>query len=84
MENIGIAEQRVADAHRAESAADLDRIKILKELESIDLSHLRELVEMNTILRKQFESDNEGLKVQKQQAQQAMQQTGEPNAMPQV
>lgn len=53
LENIGISEERIADAHKADAAAELDRIKVLKELQSIDLGHLRELVEISRMLKEQ-------------------------------
>lgn len=44
MENYSMAVDRVHEANRADSAALLDKVKALKELESLDLSHLEKLV----------------------------------------
>lgn len=56
LENIGIAQERVAEAHKADAQAELDRVKTLKELESIDLAHLKELVMVARMLREDKEA----------------------------
>ncbi len=53
MENFGIADQREAEARKADESAKLDRIKAYKELDSIDISHLRELIQMAHMIENQ-------------------------------
>jgi hypothetical protein len=58
MENFGIADQRQAEARKADESANLDRIKAYKELDSIDLSHLRELIQMAHMIENQAAQKN--------------------------
>jgi hypothetical protein len=57
-ENRALAVERLAQSDRDREAGMLDRVKALKELESMDLSQLRELVELSERL-KEHESVSE-------------------------
>lgn len=62
-ENKALAEERRAQAHKDEESALLEKVKALKELESLDFSHIRELIEMAHLLENQS--------IAKQQAKEA-------------
>lgn len=53
MENYSMAVEREHKANAEDSAATLDRVKALKELESIDLAHLSQLVGLLASLKAQ-------------------------------
>jgi hypothetical protein len=50
-ENRALAVEKIHEANRADQAATLDMVKALKELESIDITHLKELVAIATALK---------------------------------
>ena len=50
-ENRALAIRQLHEANRDDSAATLDMIKAIKELESIDIGHLKELVAMAQMLK---------------------------------
>lgn len=50
-ENRALADERRAKAFNEEEEALLNKVKILKELESMDLSHIKELVTMFNMLK---------------------------------
>lgn len=50
-ENIAAAEERKHKAIAEDHASMLDLVKTLKELETIDLSHLKELVQMSQMIK---------------------------------
>jgi hypothetical protein len=52
-ENKALAVERVAEAARNESAATLDMIKAIKEIEGIDFSHIEQLLQMLSIVKQQ-------------------------------
>jgi len=52
-ENKALAEERRAQAHKDDESALLEKVKALKELESLDFSHIRELIEMAHLLENQ-------------------------------
>ncbi len=52
-ENKALAEERRAQAHKDEESALLEKVKALKELESLDFSHIKELIEMAHMLENQ-------------------------------
>ena len=80
LENVGIAQERQADARKADAQADLDHIKALKEIQSIDIGHLRELVEIAKMLRE----DKEAAELAKaQKMQQDLQQLQPQQPLPQ-
>lgn len=50
-ENQALAVERIHQANADDERANLDKVKALKELESIDLRHLRELLAMHKALK---------------------------------
>ena len=52
-QNRSIAIQKQHEANRQDMAATLDMVKAIKELESIDITHLKELVAIATALKAQ-------------------------------
>ncbi len=52
-ENRALALQKIHEANRADEAANLDKIRALKELQSIDLSYLEKLVSIVNALKQQ-------------------------------
>lgn len=50
-ENKAMAIERVAEANKQDELALLNKLKIIKELESIDLSHLSQLISMSNSLK---------------------------------
>ena len=67
-ENFAMAEERRSEAVANENKAMLDMVRTLKELESIDISHLKELMAMQQLVKSQ-EAENrlENATVGKQQ-----------------
>jgi len=59
MENYSMAVEREHKANAEDSAATLDRVKALKELESMDLSHLEQLVGLLAGLKAQEANQSE-------------------------
>lgn len=57
-ENQALAVERRAQAHRDDDEAFLAKIKALKELESIDLSHLQTMVALAQSLQQQDNAEN--------------------------
>jgi hypothetical protein len=51
-ENRALAVEKMHEANRADSAATLDMIRAIKELQTIDMTHLKELVSMASALKK--------------------------------
>lgn len=56
-ENKAMAVERIAEANKQDELALLNKIKILKELESIDLSHLEQLINMSNSLKQEETPD---------------------------
>jgi len=52
-ENQALATERESAAHRDEEAALLNLVKAIKEMESVDLSHLERLLAMSQMLKQQ-------------------------------
>jgi hypothetical protein len=52
-ENEALATERIAQAERDHEAALLDKVKALKELEGLDLSHIRHAIELAGMLQQQ-------------------------------
>jgi hypothetical protein len=52
-ENKALSFERMAKAHSEEEAALLNKVKVLKELETLDLSHIMQLIEMANALKPQ-------------------------------
>lgn len=52
-ENHALAAERRAESHRNEQAALLDFVKAVKELQSIDLGHIREMVQISNMMKSQ-------------------------------
>ena len=52
-ENQALAEERRAQARKDDESALLEKVKALKELDSIDFSHIKELIEMAHMLEAQ-------------------------------
>lgn len=50
-ENQALAEERKAQAQRDEDTALLEKIKAFKELESLDISHIKELIQMANYIK---------------------------------
>ncbi len=50
-ENRALAEERRAEAHRQEDEGLLAKIKALKELETLDISHIRDLMDISMLLQ---------------------------------
>ena len=50
-ENKALADERRAKAHSDEEEALLNKVKVLKELETLDLSHIMQLIEMANALK---------------------------------
>lgn len=62
MENYSMAVERMHRANQDDSSALLNNLKALKELESMDLSHLQQLMGMVSLLKKQeVDQSEEGL-----------------------
>ena len=59
MENYSMAVEREHKANAEDSAATLDRVKALKELESMDLAHLEQLVSLLAGLKVQEAAQSE-------------------------
>jgi hypothetical protein len=55
-ENAALAEERRAAATKDEDLALLNMVKALKELESMDLSHIHKLVELANVLKRNEQS----------------------------
>ncbi len=55
-ENKALAEERRAQAHKDEESALLEKVKALKELESLDFSHIMQLIQMAKALEPQKET----------------------------
>jgi len=58
-ENQALAVERRAQAHKDDDTALLEKIKAIKELESIDLNHLSELLRMSQLLQQQDKQEQE-------------------------
>lgn len=56
-ENLTFAIERTAEAEKDREAALLDKVKALKELEALDHSHLRNLIEMAQLLKNQSKEE---------------------------
>lgn len=54
-ENQQLAQERKAQAHKDDTESMLNQVKILKEIESIDFSHLEKIIQLQRMLR---ESNN--------------------------
>lgn len=52
-ENKALAFERIAQAHKDEEDAVLNKIKAIKELESIDIGHLERLINVSQLLQEQ-------------------------------
>lgn len=52
-ENQALAEERRAKAHHDEDTALLDKVKALKELQSLDIGHIKELIAMAKLVENQ-------------------------------
>jgi len=52
-ENKALAFERIAQAHKDEEDAILNKIKTIKELESIDITHLERLLQISQLLQAQ-------------------------------
>jgi len=52
-ENFALAEERRAEAVRDETEATLNTVRALKELEGIDIAHIKELVAIHTLIKQQ-------------------------------
>jgi hypothetical protein len=50
-ENHALAQKQVAEANKEDELALLNKVKILKELESIDLSHLQVLINLSNSMK---------------------------------
>lgn len=50
-ENHALAEKQLAEANKEDELALLNKVKILKELETIDLGHLEKLIQLSTTLK---------------------------------
>jgi hypothetical protein len=59
MENESMAVERMHRANQDDSAALLNNVKVLKELESMDLSHLQQLISMASLLKQQEVAQSE-------------------------
>ncbi len=57
-ENKALAEERRAQAHKDDESALLEKVKALKELESLDFSHIMQLIEMANALKPKEETKN--------------------------
>jgi hypothetical protein len=55
-ENHALAQKQVAEANKEDELALLNKVKILKELEAIDLSHLQQLIGLSNQLKSQEQS----------------------------
>ncbi len=81
MENYSMAVEREHKANAEDSAATLDRVKALKELESIDLAHLSQLVTLLASLKAQESATAEKGVVSVGQSQQPLQQDTQQQAI---
>jgi hypothetical protein len=50
-ENQALAEERKAQAHKDDESALLEKVKALKELEMLDITHLEKLIQMANMLK---------------------------------
>lgn len=77
-QNRSIAIQKQHEANRQDMAATLDMVKAIKELESIDITHLKELVAIATALKaqEQVTAATEEQKVEPQNTQEAQNGSG--------
>ena len=50
-ENRALAVQKIHEANRADQSATLDQVKAMKELETMDIEHLRHFVEILAVLK---------------------------------
>lgn len=57
-ENQALAVERKAAALKDEEAAKLDRAKLYKELDSLDISHLKELIAMGNMIGSDIQSES--------------------------
>lgn len=57
-ENQALAEERRAQAHKDDESALLEKVKALKELDSLDLSHIHQLIQMAQALKPKEEPKN--------------------------
>lgn len=63
-ENQALAEERRAQAHKDEESALLEKVKALKELESLDITHIKELIAMARMVESQSLSSREPIRNQ--------------------
>jgi hypothetical protein len=66
-ENQALAVERRAQAHKDDDQAFLNKIKALKEIEGIDLAHLKEMIMLGNLLKDQDRVENEREDVQASQ-----------------
>ena len=52
-ENRAMAIQKLHEANKQDEQATLEKVKLLKELESIDIDHLHKLIQVSTLLKNQ-------------------------------
>jgi hypothetical protein len=79
-ENKSMAVDRMHQANRADDAALLDKVKTLKLLEEMDLSHLERLLNMaNTLKQSETAQSESGVNVVTSQPQQSMQDMQQPS-----
>ena len=57
-ENLSFYVERLAEAEKDRGSALLDRVKALKELEAIDLTHLQQLLQMAALLKQQSRQED--------------------------
>jgi len=67
-ENRALAIQKLHEANSDDQRATLDKIKALKELESMDLAHIRELLAMAASLKQQENIDSSQVDIASQES----------------
>jgi len=76
-ENRALAVEKQHEANRADSAAMLDRVRALKELESLDLAHLEKIIAISNALKaaeqSQVQANKQEIQEQKLEESQPLQ-----------
>lgn len=78
-ENSAMAQRQIAESHREEAQAALDIIKAAKELEGIDIGHIKEIVGMfNQLKAQELAEKQHDLSQQQMAMQSALAQNNQP------
>jgi hypothetical protein len=78
-ENSALAEERKAQAVKDENAALLDLVRALKEIDGLDIAHIKELVTLQQYIKAQEQGIDNQLEAKKQQRPTKMQPSTPPN-----